>query len=65
MAKLGSAIIWFDVPIDAEWEDLSEEAQAVFIEMATPDDEIIELAKSTVAPELGPFLDAELSEELG
>ena len=65
MAKPGKTIVWLEFSPDTEWEDLSAEEQAIFIELATPDAETIAIAQSSVVPELKPFLDAELTEEIG
>jgi len=63
MAKRGKAIVWVETTAD-EWEQLSPEQRAAFIEMATPDEETIELAKSTVTRQLRPFLEAGIKEEI-
>ena len=62
MAQLGKAIIWQKVPANKDWEDLTDDEKAVFIEQATPTAEEIALAQSVVVPELRPFLDATLRE---
>ena len=59
---MGRAIIWQDVPPIKDWDDLTDEERAAFIEMATPTAEIIEAAQATVVPELRPFLEATLRE---
>ena len=64
MAKLGKAIIWQDVPAVKDWDDLTDEEKQTFADIATPTPEEIALAQSVVVPELAPFLDATLKEEI-
>lgn len=61
MAKLGKPIIWQETTAE-DWDDLSDEEKAVFIELATPTPENIILAQSLTVDEIEPFLNATLKE---